>query len=98
MPILAAKMRIKEKDILLMPKPPIFFRNLINKIINEVMLEIDVAKARPLILSGNISMEFKMIFKTKATNAIFVGVTVSLRLKKQDWIIFVPPYANKPLL
>jgi hypothetical protein len=98
MPILAARMRAKEKDMFLMPNPPIFFRNRINKIINEVMPEMDVAKARPLILSGNISMEFKIIFVTKAMKAIFAGVIVSLRLKKQDWTIFVPPYANKPIL
>jgi hypothetical protein len=57
---------------------------------NEQMIpEIDVAKATPEIFRGNIKIVFKIIFNPKASPEIFAGVTVSFKAKKQDCRILV---------
>lgn len=91
MPRLAVSIRRKELIMPLTLKGFSLFFKIKNRIKKEIMPEIEVAKARPPIFSGNISKEFKIIFRTKARAATFVGVTVSLRLKKQDCNILVAP-------
>ena len=87
----AAKIRRKEENILRPPKPPKRLFRIKNNIKKVIIPEMDVDKARPPIFSGNIKIELNTIFITKAKNAIFAGVSVSLRAKKQDCNIFVPP-------
>ena len=58
---------------------------------NVIIPDIDVAKARPASFKGNMSIVFKTIFRIKLKDAIFVGVTVSFKAKKQDCNIFLPP-------
>ena len=58
----------------------------------------EVAKAKPPILSGNIKRALRTIFINRLSPAILVGVTVSLRAKKQHCNIFVPPKAHNPML
>ena len=87
----AALIRKNDFNILCSPNPFRRFFRIKNKKRKEIIPEIEVAKASPPILSGNINSAFKIIFKPKARPAIFVGVTVSLRAKKQDCNIFEPP-------
>ena len=87
----AAKIRKNDFNILCSPNPPKRLLKIKNKNKKEINPEIEVAKARPPIFSGNINSAFRIIFINKAKPAILVGVTVSLSAKKQDCKILVPP-------
>ena len=87
----AARMRKNDFNISCSPKPPRRLLRIKNKEKKEIIPEIEVAKANPPILSGNINSAFRTIFINRAKPAILVGVTVSLRAKKQDCNILVPP-------
>ena len=90
MQMLAAKILREEIKISFDLKSPIFFLKSLNKIKKATIPDIELAKAIPLTLSGNIRKEIRIIFNPKLIAAILVGVIVSLRLKKQDCNIFVP--------
>ncbi len=55
-----------------------------NKIKNELIPEIELAKANPDSFIGNIKIKFKITVITKETDDIFAGVQVSLSAKKHD--------------
>ena len=90
-PILANNIREKEMMITFMPNPWIFFLKRKNSIRKVFMPDIEVARASPLNFRGNIRIEFKIIFTSKAINDTCVGVTVSFKAKKQDCKILVAP-------
>jgi hypothetical protein len=87
----AAQTRKNENNIFFSPKSPIRLLKIKNKTKNEITPEMEVAKARPPILSGNIKIKLKIIFNPKTKPAILVGVSVSLSAKKQLCNILVPP-------
>ena len=88
---LAKRMRTNEKAILRPPRPPSFFLNSQNKMKKVLMPDKEVARARPAILSGNIKRRFKTTLTASASPVTFVGVTVSLRAKKQLCNVRVAP-------
>jgi len=91
MQILAVRIRKEETRISFTPKSPSLFFKSAKRMKKVTMPEIEVAKARPAIFKGNMSIVFKIILRMSAREAIFVGVTVSLSAKKQDCrILFAP--------
>jgi hypothetical protein len=89
--ILAANIRIMEKRMRQPPNLPILALNIKINIINEIIPDIEVARAKPATFRGNISIILSMIFTTNVTSEILAGVAVSLSAKKQHWeILFAP--------
>jgi hypothetical protein len=84
-------MRTKEIKISFTLKSPTLFLKIKKRNKKEFIPDIEVAKAIPPILKGNMNIEFRTIFVTKARNEIFMGVTVSLSAKKQDCRTLVAP-------
>ncbi len=89
--MLAASMRLKEEIIGVIANGFSLSFNMENKTKNEIIPEIEVARAMPASFILNIKAKFRTTFIHNAKNETFVGVSVSFSAKKQDWVIFVAP-------